>query len=93
MSEGEVPGATPAERAANLAGALAELGARRVVLVGPGGDQRELRARETDLPAAILTGAAALECPDLGIGADLVSWRWRTADDNAAARLRSALGR
>jgi len=54
MSEAprEIPGATAWERAVNLAGLLAELGERRLVLE-TGGTRRELNTRLTDLPGEL----------------------------------------
>lgn len=59
MSRG-FDGATPRERAIEVAGFLAEAGVRRVRLIG-GGPTREHDARVTDLPGEIerrLQGAA-----------------------------------
>jgi hypothetical protein len=63
----EITGATAWERAVTLAGLLAELGEKRVVLEA-GGLVRELRARETDLPAELVRlGRGVLVAPTVGV--------------------------
>ena len=51
-----VRGATAQERAARVAGALAETGALQLVLTRPDGSAQVLHARNTDLPT-LITGA------------------------------------
>lgn len=58
MSAGRVEGASAAERAAALAGMLAEQGVRRVRLRTSAGEV-ELRARKCDLPGILLRAGSA----------------------------------
>lgn len=66
---GELPGASAHDRAVALAGAIAEMGVRRVALApGAAGGWVELGARDTDLPGALL---AALARAGEGEGAEV----------------------
>ncbi len=55
-----VPGADLAQQAVNLAGSLAE-GGVQTLQVREAGVMRELRARVTDLPRELMSGAASIE--------------------------------
>jgi hypothetical protein len=70
MHWGEVPGNTVRDRAVRLAGALAEL-AQRELLLSQAGVLTPVHARVTDLPGMIERevtehGSATLESPHLG---------------------------
>jgi hypothetical protein len=90
-----VPGATKFEQAVRVAGALAECGAREVVLTEHGRDRR-LATRETDLPG-VLMGAEAgsvLEAPTCGIHIEIqeAGLRWSVADAQLARTFADAIG-
>ena len=84
MSAGDawrpVPGATVRERAVRLAGALAELGERRI-LVQRGGAVALLEPRQTDLPGVVLglVECDLIKAETLGVEAAIVGgvlcWR------------------
>lgn len=92
---GETPGRDAAERAIRVAGALAELGATRLVLHTEVGGTLVLEARRTDLPGAILGAApgSVLECTELGLEIQIGSGslRWRARDPAAAEAFRRAM--
>jgi hypothetical protein len=82
------------EQAVAVAGALAELGVREVVIVS-GGECRVATARETDLPG-FLEGAAAgssVECAELGVVIHVTAagLSWDEVDSSRAAAFRRAL--
>ena len=95
---GEIPGASRAEQAIRLAGALAEAGEHTLRLTGPRTHPRELAARATDLPGEIArascTPGAVLECPGLGIRVPLAPDRleWEATRLSDAVRMRALLG-
>jgi hypothetical protein len=92
--DGRVPGADAAERARRLAGALAELGAARLILEAPDGASRELAARTTDLPGIILASSgSALASVALGLTIQIRpdALLWRARDQPAAELFRAAL--
>lgn len=86
---GPVPGSSRDEQSVFLAGLLAELGVKRVVLQGQGGS-RVLEARVTDLPGEIAAGTAGgpavLVCESIGLRVELGdALRWRTTDPRTAS--------
>ena len=89
--ERDVAGAGPEDRAARIAGALAERGVTRLFLVGAGG-WRALPPRETDLPRIILHAAPGDEivCLDRPIRVLLGGGRPRFITSDA--ELADALG-
>ncbi len=91
---GVVPGSTTAEASIRLAGALAELGEKHIVLEQPDGRPRNLETRHTDLPGTIASSpAATLRCRDLGILVMVTEDRlvWTAQDPAIAARFRAVL--
>lgn len=63
-----IAGSTVREQAVTLAGVLAEFGVLEVRLTMPGAAPRLARARDTDLPGVLSSGAAVeLACEDLGL--------------------------
>jgi hypothetical protein len=93
--DGRVPGADAADRARRLAGALAELGATRLILESADGASRELAARTTDLPGIILASPGSVLASvalglEIRIRPDALVWRAR--DQPAAELFRTALG-
>jgi hypothetical protein len=83
----EVPGETVEIQAVRVAGALAELGVREVMLIR-GGLSKELNTRETDLPAVLCNAPAGsrLECLEVGIVIDITAagLAWSAADSASA---------
>lgn len=94
---GEVPGVDARDRAVRLAGALAELGEKRIVLVRGDGEREELAVRGTDLPGAIVAAGAGavLECGNLGLIVRVMpdAFEWEATRDEAARTLIAALCR
>lgn len=95
---GHIHGASNAERAIRLAGALAELSQTRLILRLSGAEV-ELSARITNLPAALLdevarTGEAHLSAPAIGANFQLSgsTGSWACSDVQTADELRRRLG-
>lgn len=96
-ARGMIGGATPAERATRLAGALAEMSQTRLVL-HVGGAEVELQARVTNLPGVLMDevsrrGEARVEAPALGAAFTLTQdgGTWECGDASVAERLRAKL--
>lgn len=99
MYWGEVPGDTLRDRAVRLAGALAEL-AQRELLLSQAGVLTPVYARVTDLPGMIESeaaqhGSATLEAPHLGARFTLSpqTGLWEAATPQTAELLRAAFHR
>lgn len=100
---GELAGDDDSSKAASLAGALAEMGVRRLALSIEGADDtggwRDLRALETDLPGELLgaleragdSGAVELSALDRPLRVEIRggSWRWEAGGEEVARELRA----
>ena len=91
IDAGTIAGHTQAERAANLAGWLAEQGATRLTVTAPGPPET-LGARETDLPGLIARrlvehGAVELtaESPPIRIVVTETDTRWTRSPASGGA--------
>lgn len=86
---GSVAGASDEERAARVAGALAEAGIGVMRLRDAGGAVRELQARYTDLPGVLRTAGVGtvVEVADGSVRVTIERgrWVWGT-DDEVVAR-------